>query len=93
MSGSVQSQNMVLPQSEMFRSHNVVLPQHEVFRTVQLQSEVDISVLPQNGVFNCQLANKVKVIINCVLNSEVKSCKFLTLTLIPTGVRFTAFTI
>src|ERR1700683_4451952 len=88
----------VLLQSEMFKSHNVVLPQHEVFRTIQLQSEVDISVLPQNGVFNvvivnCQLANKVKVIINCVLNSEVKSCKFLTLTLIPTGVGFTAFTI
>ena len=96
--GSVQFQNMILPQSEMFKSHNVVLPQHEVFRTIQLQSEVDISVLPQNRVFNvvivnCQLANKVKVIINCVLNSEVKSCKFLTLTQIPTGVGFTAFTI
>jgi len=99
--GSVQSQNMVLPQnevyspfvllqSEMFRSHSVVLPWHEVFRTVQLQSEVDISVLPQNGVFNvvivnCQLANKVKVIINFVLNFEVKSCKFLTSTLIHGG--------
>ena len=55
--GSVQSQNMVLPQSEMFRSHNVVLPQHEVFRTVQLQSEVDISVLPLNGVFNVVIVN------------------------------------
>ena len=67
----------VLLQSEMFRSHSVVQPQHEVFRTVQPQSEVDISVLPQNGVFNivtvnCQLANKVKVIINFVLNFEVK---------------------
>src|ERR1700734_4029879 len=74
----------------MFRSHSVVQPQHEVFRTVQPQSEVDISVLPQNGVFNivtvnCQLANKVKVIINFVLNFEVKSCNFLTSTLIHGG--------
>ena len=51
---------------------------------------MDISVLPQNGVFNvvivnCQLANKVKVIINFVLNFEVKSCNFLTSTLIHGG--------
>src|ERR1700729_1167122 len=47
----------VLPQSEMFRSHHVVLPQHEVFRTVQLQSELYISVLAHNGVFNVVIVN------------------------------------
>ncbi len=51
--GSVQSQNMVLPQNEVYKifvlSQNemfgfldVVLSPNEVFRTVLLQSEVDI---------------------------------------------------
>jgi len=55
MFGSVQSQNMVLPQSEVFGSQNVILPQNEVYRTnVLLQSEVFRSqnmILPQNEVF------------------------------------------
>jgi hypothetical protein len=69
--GSVQSQNMVLPQNNVYKF--LVLPQNRVYKNL---------VLPQNGVFNvvivnCQLANKVKVvIINFVLNFEVKSFKF-----------------
>ena len=57
--GSVQSQNMVLPQSEVFGSQNVILPQNEVYRTnVLLQSEVFRSqnmILPQNEVFRTVL--------------------------------------
>ena len=57
-----------------------VMPQNEVFR----------SVLPQNGVFkivavNCQLSNRVKTIINFVLNLGVKSFKILTSTLMHGG--------
>jgi hypothetical protein len=93
--GSVQSQNMVLPQNEVYKyyllsqnemfgsvqSQNMVLPQNEVYKNL---------VLPQNGVFNvvtvnCQLANRVKAIINFVLNFQVKSFKFLTSTLIHGG--------
>ena len=74
----------LLSQNEMFgsvQSQNMVLPQNEVYKFL---------VLPQNGVFdivtvNCQLANKVKAIINFVLNSQVKSFKFLTSTLIHGG--------
>jgi hypothetical protein len=120
--GSVQSQNMVLPQNEVYRmfflpqnevfgSQNVILPHHEVykifvlsqnemfgfpemvlslnevFRTVLLQSEVDIfrNEIFELGIVNCQLANKVKVIINFVLNLEVKGFKFLTSTLVHGG--------
>jgi hypothetical protein len=59
----------------------MVLPQNGVY---------NFFVLPQNGVFNvvivnCELANKVKVIINFVLNFEVKSFNFLTSTLIHGG--------
>src|ERR1700732_3286910 len=70
----------VLPQSEVFgsvQSQNMVLSQNEVYKYY---------LLSQNGVFNvvlvsCQLANKVKVIINFVLNFEVN----LTSTLIHGG--------
>src|SRR6202042_552969 len=65
MSGSVLSQNrvlpqnevyrtIVLPQSEVFRSQNMILPQNEVYRTIVLpQSEVfgfQNMILPQNEV-------------------------------------------
>ena len=50
MSGSVLSQNRVLPQSEVYRT--VVLPQSEVFRS---QNEVYRTiVLPQSEVFGSQ---------------------------------------
>ena len=70
MSGSVLSQNrvlpqnevyriIVLPQSEVFGSQNVILPQNEVYRTNDLlQSEVFRSqnvILPQNEVFRSVL--------------------------------------
>ena len=59
----------------------MVLPQNEVYKFL---------VLPQNVVFdivtiNCQLANKLKAILNFVLNFQVKSFKFLTSTLIHVG--------
>ena len=61
----------VLPQGKMsVLSQNMVLLQKGVFNVV---------------IVNCQLANKVKVIINFVLNFEVKSFKFLTSTLIHGG--------
>jgi hypothetical protein len=64
-----------------------VLSQNEVFRTVLLQSEVDIfrNEIFELGIVNCQLANKFKVIINFVLNLEVKGFKSLTSTLIHGG--------
>ena len=93
--GSVQPQNMVLPQNEVYIFH--VLSQNEMLGSVQSQNMVlpqnevyKFLVLPQNGVFNvvivtCQLANKVKAIINFVLNFEVKGFNFLTSTLIHGG--------
>jgi hypothetical protein len=61
----------VLPQGKMsVLSQNMVLPQNGVFNVV---------------IVNCELANKVKVIINFVLNFEVKSFNFLTSTLIHGG--------
>ena len=57
MSGSVLSQNRVLPQNEVYRI--IVLPQNEVNRTIVLpQSEVFGSqnmILPQNEVFRTVL--------------------------------------
>src|SRR6267154_190413 len=95
MSGSVLSQNRVLPQNEVYRtivfpqsevfgSQNVILPQNEVFRTVLHQNEVNISVLLQGGIFrvvivNCQLSNEVKAVIDFF---GVKSINILTSTLV-----------
>src|SRR5882762_5089620 len=67
-----------------------VLPQNEVYRIILPQNEVFRSVLPQNGVFkivavNCQLSNRMKPIINFVLNLGVKSFKILTSTLMHGG--------
>ena len=87
MSGSVLSQNrvlpqnevyrtIVLPQSEVFGSQNVILPQNEVFRTVLLQNEAFEIVLPQNEVNISVLPQggifRV-VIVNCQLSNEVKT--------------------
>ena len=59
MSGSVLSQNGVLPQSEVFGSQNMILSQNDVYRTIVLpQSEVFGSqnmILPQNEVFRTVL--------------------------------------
>src|ERR1700727_854102 len=107
MSGSVLSQNRVLPQNEGFRSQNMILPQNEVFRTVLLQNEAFEIVLPQNevniyvllqgGIFrvvivNWQLSNAVKAVIDFVLNLRVKSIKILTSTLVN-GVKKMGWTI
>ena len=53
---------VVLPQGEVIRSQNVILPQNDVFQIVPPQNGVNISVLPQNGVckIDCQLSNKLK---------------------------------
>ena len=68
--GSVQSQNMVLPQSEVFQSQNEVyrtndLLQSEVFRSQNVilpQNEVFRSVLLQNEVFKIVLPqNEVNI--------------------------------
>jgi hypothetical protein len=88
MFGSVLTQNMVLPQNEVYRT---VLPQHEVFGSVLQngvfkfnlsQTEVNKTVLPQNGLykngfFNYQLFAKVKNIVNSLLNIRDKSKEFL----------------
>ena len=84
--GSVQSQNMVLPQSEVFESQNMILFQNEVFEIVLPQNEVNISILPQGGIFrvvivNWQLSNKVKAVMDFVFGLGVKSIKILTSTL------------
>src|SRR6202051_2276075 len=85
---------IVLPQSEVFGSQNMILPQNEVFRTVLLQNEafaivlpqneVNISVLLQGGIFRVvivswQLFSEVKAIIDFV---GVNSIKNLTSTLV-----------
>src|SRR6202050_4668074 len=75
----------VLPQNEVFET---VLPQKEVFKIVIPQNEVDRSVLPQNGVLiiaNCQLSNKVKTIMDYLLNVAVKSSEFLPSILMHAG--------
>ena len=87
MSGSVLSQNrvlpqnevyrtIVLPQSEVFGSQNMILPQNEVFRTVLLQNEAFEIVLPQNEVNTSVLLQggifRV-VIVNWQLSNEVKA--------------------
>ena len=62
---------IVLPQSEVFESQNMILLQNDVFEIVLPQNEVNISVLPQGGIFrvvivNWQLSNKVKAVIDFV---------------------------
>ena len=94
MSGSVLSQNMILPQNEVFRT---VLLQNEAFEIVLPQNEVNTSVLLQGGIFrvvivNWQLSNEVKAVIDFVLNLRVKSIKILTSTLVN-GVKKMGWTI
>jgi hypothetical protein len=79
ISGFVLSQNMVLPQSEVFGS---VLPQNEVLNT-------------PGGVFkivtvtiNRQLSNNMKTIIKFMLNFSVENFKILTSTLIHGAEKF-----
>jgi hypothetical protein len=77
---------IVLPQSEVFESQNMILLQNEVFEIVLPQNEVNISILPQGGIFrvvivNWQLSNKVKAVIDFVFGLGVKSIKILTSTL------------
>jgi len=89
MFGSVQSQNMVLPQSEVFGSQNMILPQNEVFgyqnmilpqnevfRTVLLQNEAFEIVLPQNEEnISVPLQSGIfrVVIVNWQISNEVKA--------------------
>src|SRR5882762_8086923 len=81
MSGSVLSQDRVLPQNEVYRT---VLLQIEAFEIVLSQNEVNISVPLQGGIFGVvigswQLSNKVEAVIDFV---RVKSIKNLTSTLV-----------
>jgi hypothetical protein len=87
MSGSVLSQNrvlpqnevyrtIVLPQSEVFGSQNMILPQNEVFRTVLLQIEAFEIVLSQNEVNISVLLQEGifgVVIVNWQLSNKVKA--------------------
>jgi hypothetical protein len=76
---------IALPQNEVFET---VLPQKEVFKIVIPQNEVDRSVLPQNGVLIiaiCQLSNKVKTVMDYLLNVAVKSSEFWPSILIHAG--------
>ena len=81
----------VLPQHEVFGSvlQNGVfmfefdLLQNEVFKFHLSQTEVNITVLPQNGLynnefFNYQFFDKVKNIVNSLLNIGDKSKEFFT---------------
>jgi hypothetical protein len=87
----------VLPQNEVYR---IVLPQNEVYRFVLPQNgffkldlpqvEVNRTVLFQTVVFkidavNCQLSDRVKTIINFMLNLGVKSFDLATSILIHGG--------
>src|ERR1700729_2713574 len=87
----------VLPQNEVYR---IVLPQNEVYRSVLPQNgffkidlpqvEVNRTVLFQTVVFkidavNCQLSDRVKTIINFMLNLGVKSFDLATSILIHGG--------
>ena len=62
----------------MFGPQNVVLALNKVSRTAPPQSEMNIYVLFQNGIFELG-------IVSCQLPNKVKSFKFLTLTLIWSG--------
>ena len=61
-----------------------------MFGVVLSQTEMNITVLPQNWVFdnvisNCQLSNTVKNTVNSLLNIGDKSTKFLTSAVIHAG--------
>jgi hypothetical protein len=65
-------------------------PQIEIFEIGLLWTEAKNTVLPQNGVIqivtvNFQLFNKLKTILNFVINLKVKSFNFLPLTLVHSG--------
>src|SRR6266436_8393569 len=72
-----------------------VLPQNEVYMSIlpqigMSQTEVNITVLPENEVFqivavNFQLSSRVKTIIKFVINSGVRRFKILPSTLIHCG--------
>jgi hypothetical protein len=80
-----------LPQNEVF---GIVLPQNGVF--ILPQNEVFMSILPQNGVYqtvqpqnemlksvtaNCQLSCNLKIIMDFVLDVQVKTFRFCAWTL------------
>ena len=82
----------VLTQNEVYKSF---LPQNEVYMSIlpqigMFQTEVNITVLPKNEVFqivavNFQLSSKVKTIINFVINFGVQRLKMLPSTLVHCG--------
>src|SRR5882762_2814738 len=84
-SGSVLSQNMVLPQDEVYRTD---LPLHEVgsvlqngmFEIILLQIETDKTVLHQSNIVtvNCQWLNGMKIALNFMSNIGDKITKNLT---------------
>jgi len=71
------------------------LPQNEVYMSIlpqigMSQTEVNITVLPENEVFqivavNFQLSSRVKTIINFVIHSGVQRFKILPSTLVRCG--------
>src|ERR1700734_3118137 len=70
----------VLPQNEVFVS---VLPQIGVFEMGLVQTEINTTVLFRIATVNyCQWFNRVKTVINFVLNPGVNRFKFLPLTLV-----------
>ena len=82
----------VLTQNDMYM---FFLPQNEVYMSIlpqigMSQTEVNITVLPENEVFqivavNFQLSSRVKTIINFVINSGVQRFKILPSTLVCCG--------
>src|SRR5882762_6750851 len=92
----VSTQNEVymsfLPQNEVYMSF---LPQNKVYMSIlpqigMFQTEVNITVLPKNEVFqivagNFQLSSRVKTIINFVINFGVQRFKMLPSTLVHCG--------
>ena len=80
MFGSVQSQNMVLPQNEVFGSQNVILPQHEVYKIFVLsQNEMfgfpDV-VLSLNEIFRTVLLqSEVDIFRNGIFELGIVNCQ------------------
>src|ERR1700734_3764313 len=73
----------VLPQNEVFVS---VLPQIGVFEMGLVQTEINTTVLFRIATVDyCQWFNRVKTVVNFVLNPGVNRFKFLPLTLVHCG--------
>ena len=85
----IEVSKIILPHNEVSKT---TLPQNEVYKITlpQNKAKLNKTVLPQTGVFkidavNCQISDSVKMIMNFLLNLQVKSFNNLSSALIHSG--------